>query len=262
MTTAQPMTTAQKCTSVLMIGHVIAVLVLAIPWRDNLSNADPAANPVPGRMESALRAVHALARPIRPGAEFYESATRLSQRWSMFSVPYHSNLYAHVRFVVDEGGQAESHFARVHHLVSPVQPEDSLRVRGAFAASYRSKAIERGIYDYRLHLATPGGSLAMEERHAHFARLLRLLSTQLEPEWHRYGSLVRAEMWMTVVPMTPPGQQSDFAERAHIRRTIDRYFEGWADTGRGLGDTPLLGTREFDGVLQWTFCGAYETARS
>ena len=255
------MTTGQKCTSVLVTGHVVAILVLAIPWRENLSPADPASNPVPRRMESALRAAHALARTLRPGAEVYETVTRLSQRWSMFSVPYHSNLYVHVRFVVDEGGQAESHYARIHHLVSPVQPEDRVRVRGAFAASYWSKAIERGIYDYRLHLATPGGSLAMEERHAHFARVLRLVSTQLEPEWRSHGSLVRAEMWTSAVPMTPPGQQPDSAERAQLRRAIDRYFTGWADTGRGLGDTPLLGTRESDGVLEWTFCGAYETAR-
>ena len=256
------MTFAQKCTSVFIAGHIVAILTIAIPWRDNLSPTDPAAGSIPRSIETALRGAHAVARPIRPAAEAYESFTRLSQRWSMFSVPYHSNLYAHVRFLVDNGGQTDSRFTLIRHLVFPVQPEDTLRLRGAFAASYWSKAVERGIANYRSHLATPGGSLALEERHAHFAKVLRLVSERSEAQWRQFGSLVRAEMWFSVVRMTPPGMPPDVIERERHRRAIARYYEGWSETRLRLGDTPLLSTREADGDLVWTFCGSYEVART
>ena len=252
------MTFAQKCTSVFIVGHIAAILALAIPWRENLSATNPDASPVPRRIETALRAAHALARPIRPAAEIYESFTLLAQRWSMFSLLRHSNVYAHVRFVVDEGGRTESPSAVVRLLVFPVQPEDTVRLRGAFAASYWTKAIERAISDYRSHLATPGGSFALEERHAHFAKVLRLLSERSEGQWRRFGSLVRTEMWFSVVPMTPPGLRPDAVEQASRRRSIARYYTGWSATNRRLGDTPLLGTREAEDDLEWTFCGAYE----
>jgi hypothetical protein len=249
------MTFAQKCTSVFIAGHIVAILTIAIPWREALNSA---ANPIPRRIETGLRAAHAVARPIRPVAEVYESFTRLSQRWSMFSILRHGNLYAHVRFVIDKGRQAEPRFTRSRQLVFPVQTEETVRLRGAFVASYWTKAIERAITDYRSHLATPGGSLALEERHAHFAKALRLLSDRSEAQWRRHGSLVRAEIWIAVEPMTPPGLQPDAMRQERRRRAIARYDEGWSENTRRPGDTPLLGTREADGDFDWTFSGSYE----
>ena len=252
------MTFAQKCTSLFIAGHIVAILTIAIPWREV---ANSTANPIPRRIETGLRAAHAVARPVRPAAEVYESFTRLSQRWAMFSTLRHGNLYAHVRFVLDKGGQAESRFTRTRQLVFPVQSEGTVRLRGAFVASYWTKAIERAITDYRSHLATPGGSLALEERHAHFARALRLQSDRSEARWRPYGRLVRAEMWIAVDPMTPPGVQPGTTGQERRRRAIARYEEGWSESTHHPGDTPLLGTREADGDLEWTFTGSYEITR-
>jgi hypothetical protein len=255
------MTFAQKCTSLFIAGHVLATLALAIPWRQDLDWSEQAAlNGVSPRLEQALRIGHTVARPIRPAADLYVSLTKLSQRWAMFSSLRHSNLHARITFVLDDGSRAETRFALVRRQVFPVRQGGAGWLWSAFASSYWTKAIERAITAYRSHLATPGGSLALEERHAHFAKLLPLLSERYEDQWRTAGTLVRAEMWVAAIPMTRPGQQTNALGRAHRQHVITRYSEGWPDIGRPWSDAPLLGTRQTDGDIEWTFVGSYDVA--
>ena len=257
----------QRWCSVLIAAHITALCVVAVPWG---SSKAAGAGPTTGelrwleraladvavRLERASRRAYTATEFLRPSAHHYVRVTGLFQNWAMFASPPRFDYYGQLRLTFEPAGGSGPRTV-LRRLVFPRQPEGQLRLFGAFENSYWDKAFERTIHTHLSDLYAPTGSLALEERHAHFRPFLRILENHFRETFRAEGGLVRSELWIGTAPVLGPDQSLDFDWYRLRLRTLFPYYKGVLGEAVS-GPAALFGTVEREGEIVWRLSGIHE----
>lgn len=235
------MTSAQRLVSAFIVFHLAAITIGAIPSPDALPDdvLEPRSKEFDGLHGVATRSLDALVaplvrfhaaiwtttRPLRPPFWYYLRATRQYEKWNMFYRPPREDEYMHMRYYVRPTG---SRVLRVHReLVYPAHEEGTIRLFGAFADSFRDKALALAFEAYvqrvealRDREAAEPGAAASSELYP----ILDFFTRRFEARALVPGERIeRAELWWGLAPTPAPGGPVDRAGLAERRRVLQGY---------------------------------------
>ena len=244
--------------SLLIVYHLVAVTLAALPTRDALDRFNETRLVRPTVLPTVLDALAAVAHdaemalmsgssPLRLMTRPYIQAG-LRQRWNMFSNPGTDDRYMRVDYYY-EAADSASDVMVVRELVFPA--EDETRVR--FVHRFRDKAIFNALETYFLRrdrvearessVSDARGALVPVAQH--FTRQFRL--SRLPP-----GSrMIRTEIWYGLAPIPFPG--AELADRDLLMRltALDRYRDATVPPQRGALAPPEIGATQREADITW-----------
>ena len=264
--------------TILLIGHVAALAVSAIPSPSELRLAEGVRESVDNAVSSRVRPVldsaawllegftsrawqlTALARPL---VKAYVDTLGLVQNWSMFGNPPRGSEYLRFRYYYyssRDQGQGARPLMVATELVFPVSPETQSHLLGAYREAHRDKAVSNALIAYfrqRLDRAEAGRSSPSAADHAleaaltrNFVPVARFFRDQFAHSRLGEGDrLIRTEAWYGFAASRPRG---DAPISPQSRATaIGRYYQPRAAVVASDPAFQLLDSIEHEADLQW-----------
>jgi hypothetical protein len=244
--------------SFLIVYHVIAIVVHAIPDPRDLKRIDPdirrpvgdifASHLTPAfdrfatwlpRLESTLFAV---TQPLRQVTRPYIRAG-LRQDWTMFTDVSVVDQYLRVDYYVRS--QHSQRLRRIQELVYPMAREDRVRVLHDF----RDKAIFNLLESY---FASKGRPHPEKDAGEGLLPLVRYFTNRYRTEQQSDGeTLVRTEIWYGRAPIPAPGRAvSDDAVQARLN-VLSGYYLGPAPSAITPSSSLAPGAQEREADIVW-----------
>jgi hypothetical protein len=241
--------------SALIVLHLVAITIRAIPSPDRLSFDAPrhppsniiarTLTPIADTAHDGLRRVHPFIYRLSDSMRALTTPYRfvaLSQNWRMFAEPGPENEYIRLRYYLTSSPLDRVDV--VQELVFPAQREDRLRLTHAFrdkaflnAFAAFSDARNRSIPDAG---ATHLGPVTRYYGGRYLAR---------HPDEKR--PIVRTELWRGLASITPPGQRLS-EQMVEARLAVLRgYHEGKPPVGRSDPRLLRVGSREREADISW-----------
>jgi len=252
--------------SLLLVWHVLAITIAAIPDPDTIDTrtSAPDAPRGPAVLDTAASLLQSSAAwlwraagPLRVGAQAWVRMTGLTQQWNMFAIPSQSDEYLRLRYYVES--QADGPRARwmATELVMPAVREDRVRLAAGFRGAYRDKLVSAAVTRFRAkrdrRLVAPDtrpqalpDDLAPIVRY--FAR--RFAQRSLGPA-ERVG---RVEVWHGTAPNPPPGVRADpNASEAYGTRlsALQDYYSGPVETRTAVPRYSPYHALEREADIRW-----------
>ena len=242
------MTTSRAIVSILLVYHLTALTVAAIPSPADTNRIGrirhppdaiarwmtPSLDRVATWFSRLEPAVFSVSEPLRWITRPYIEAG-LHQKWNMFSNPLTDDHYLRLDYHVAAADRRVPSVVR--ELVFPADREDRVR----FFHQYRDKAVlhilervavaeGKGMMpidgaDQPLYSEQPADSAAEVERE--FEPLVRYFRTKLERTYLTRGErVVRTDVWAGGAPIPPRGQALSPERLAARLDVLSRYYAG------------------------------------
>jgi hypothetical protein len=277
------MTTARWAISLLLVVHLTALGLGALPSPDRLAEVEedrsPVDNPLAARVAPVLDRVASVVAPVpaalwnaseavRPFAALYVNMTGLAQRWAMFSNPPTADQYLRVRYYVGSTNVGAWPSWTATELVFPARNEARIRVLQAYRDSYRDKAMAIALQRFHDHVAARPqlAELESNERSDQISARSAVRSGELPDDLApiaryfgrqfahvRLGAqehILRTDVWWGVAPNQPPGasRRTDPGERQVV---LQDYYEGAIERLGRIAAYPSYHTLERESDIVW-----------
>lgn len=256
--------------SLLLIGHVIALTVGAIPPPDPAAPGtevrSPTRNPVAAALTPVLDAsipsfhrLHELAWHgtawLRGPATWYVGLTGLGQSWRMFMNPPQYDEYLLVRYhVVNADSPTGSRSAwTARELAFPAHREDRVRLLQSFRDSYTDKAIAMAIADSMGLRGAPAGAAGADADGPEPLESVANFFSQRFAERHLIPgeAISRTEIWIARAGNRPPGSPAQPGVLRARRAVLERYYLGPVETRSIQSHFPRNGDIFQEADLTW-----------
>lgn len=248
------MTSERWGVSLLIVGHLVALVILLLPDPPELATVSADTTNVPlTATASALGGVAAWVREVEPRIVQVVSPLRavtapyvavgLRQRWNMFSNPMPVDQYVRVDQYV-QPSRSSPRLRVFRELALPAQREDRVRA----VHKFRDKAVLNSLEAFTVARARRAPSEGLPPDLEPVARYFR-------NRFHREyltgdEQIVRTDVWFGQVPIPAVGQQRTPEERESRSATLAAYWDGPAETPP-VAVLPQIGALQRDGSIIW-----------
>jgi hypothetical protein len=235
------MSRGHAITSAFIAVHLAAITLGAIPPPDALPSLKAPLSHRPTPLSQTLipvldgvvhafdrvhRALWPVVRPLNNVTAVYLSGVGLSQRWGMFSIPPKTDEYVRLRYYVASGSDRVASWTSTE-LLLPAHPEDRVRLVQSYRDSFRDKAFDVMLGEFREHREVKGfgpdtRSDDLPDDLQPFARYFtrRFATRYLLPT----ERVVRTEVWKGTAPNPPPGATPVTGTPAARLENLSAYF--------------------------------------
>ena len=248
------MSDRHRALSLLLMYHLTALGLAALPAPDRLTLVEPGAppqvdviaaylTPPLGRAASWVArvqsAMFAWSTPLVWITRPYIDAG-LKQNWSMFANPVTDRNYLRLDYYVET---VQSRWV-AHELVFPLEREDRVRLLHDF----RDKAVVSAIESFFLmrREGTPGAE-------NDFKPLVRYFKSQYHDK-HLLGGerIMRTDVWYGTAAIAPRGANRDPDASASRLEALSRYYDGTDQEAFAGARYPRLDSEEREADIVWT----------
>jgi hypothetical protein len=243
--------------SLLILYHLVALGVNAIPPADQLRPFVPVSSLTPGqtagsvalgldaaarRVEEARIILFNLSSPLRTVTQPYINVG-LQQKWNMFSSPDTDDHYVRLAYYATsrQGNQPRI----VRELVFPADRDDQVRL----LHDYRDKAVLDAHEDFSLARSKRPTATTTSSGLTPLVRYFRqrFAETGLRPG----ETIVRTEFWYGAAPMPPRGERlSDETIQARLD-VLRSYYDSPVPAVLSDRELPTVSSREREADIVW-----------
>jgi hypothetical protein len=260
------MNRTRRLTSILIVCHLSATIIGAIPAPKKLPKfdrlIDPNRNVLSGtftptldRLVDNMAAVHGWTwRSFSPAIELashYLSALGLGQSWAMFSVPPQTDSYVRLRYFISDGAGEQIRWVATE-LLMPDAPEDRVRWFASYRGSFRDKAFETSLGSFREHRKETRANLTSSELPDDLRPFTRYFGRHFA-EAHLLPTerIVRTELWLGTAPNNPPGSGNVAGTPPERLQILSAYYSGPIEDRSPNPPLPPYHASQHEGDIAW-----------
>jgi hypothetical protein len=244
--------------SVLVLFHVVAVTVDAIPSPDELRSVQteirhpagdvvshlltPLFDAVAIHVASVEPIVYRAVQPLRVVTRPYINAG-LRQSWKMFTVPELYDHYMRLDYYVTSPGSPQPR--RIQELVLPAGREDRVRILHDF----RDKAVLNSMSALLEPQSSPTSAGDAPDG---LVPLVRYFTNRYREQSFTDGdTIVKTEVWWGAAPIPPPGESIPEAILQSRLDALTHYYGGPVASVLGASSPHELAAEEREADLTW-----------